>query len=234
VIGILMALGLHGGIGVAFSFLPGQPGHKQRVVEVEIRKPPPPPPTPPEPPPERMLVQKSERPREAPRPTQVAKKPPDKPPPPVFGLDQKDTVASSSFSVPLGNTTMADPQTRGKAEPLPATSAPGGRFLGEDELARQPEHDDVACGRTMDAAYTASPAYAEGVEGKAVFRIEVDAEGKVRRVTPVKRLGHGLDELAMGFLKFNPKCRFKPAIGKDGKPGAFVIDRYEVNFELTK
>jgi len=41
--------------------------------------------------------------------------------------------------------------------------------------------------------------------------------------------------MALGWLRFSPQCRFtKPAMGKDGKPAAYVIENFTFNFELAR
>ena len=45
------------------------------------------------------------------------------------------------------------------------------------------------------------------------------------------RVSREVDSIAIGFVRFNPRCKFSPAIGKDGKPVAYVIESYVVRFE---
>lgn len=238
-IGLAVALLLHAGVAFAFLLLPPEPMRPRQVVEMEIREPPPPltPPTPEPPEPPRKIVKQAERSPQAPRPTRVAQRPPETPPVPVFGLSEQDTVAEGGVAVPAGNTLMADPGARGPVSPLPPADVPGGqdyRPVSEAELKRLPEHDAEACGASMREKYSASQAYAEGIEGEVVFRIELDERGHIRSIRKIKGLGHGLDEMAMGYLRFNPRCRFRPAIGRDGRSAAFVIERYSVIFEAAR
>jgi protein TonB len=60
-----------------------------------------------------------------------------------------------------------------------------------------------------------------GVEGKVVLRVQVQRDGKVRKVTVVKGIGQGCDEVASKAMK---KARFKAAVGTNGQT---------VDFELT-
>jgi protein TonB len=60
-----------------------------------------------------------------------------------------------------------------------------------------------------------------GIEGKVVLRVQVQRDGKVRKVSVVKGIGQGCDEIASKALK---KARFKAAVGTNGQP---------VDFELT-
>ncbi len=58
------------------------------------------------------------------------------------------------------------------------------------------------------------------VEGSIKVRLVIDAEGTVRQRKLIKKLGHGLDELA---LRLAAKLRFEPAIDTDDKPVAAVV-----------
>lgn len=60
-----------------------------------------------------------------------------------------------------------------------------------------------------------------GIEGKVVLRVQVQRDGKVRKVSVVKGIGQGCDEIAAKALK---KGRFKAAVGTNGQT---------VDFELT-
>jgi protein TonB len=60
-----------------------------------------------------------------------------------------------------------------------------------------------------------------GIEGKVVLRVQVQRDGKVRKVSVVKGIGQGCDEVATKALK---KARFKAAVGTNGQT---------VDFELT-
>lgn len=245
---LLAAAGVHLGLGLWLLLTPVPRPKPITVVEVDFQKKTPPPPqppvTPPEPPkpeppkpePERKIV-KQPRPAEAPRPTQVAQEPP-KPVVPVYGLSPSDTVGQG-ISVPTGNTTMADPSKRPNVEvkPLPPSAAPAGkeyRPVTEEALRRLPEHDSDLCASGLRKKYSSSEAAASGIEGEVVFRIELDETGKIHSIRKLKGLGHGLDEMAMGWIRFNPQCRFTPALGKDGKPAAYVIENYKFIFELDR
>ena len=43
-----------------------------------------------------------------------------------------------------------------------------------------------------------------------------------------------LDEAAVRAMKSRAECRFKPARGRDGKPKAYIVERYVFNFELPR
>jgi protein TonB len=247
-IGLVLAAVLHGAALLMLFFAPPPRPKRPTVVEVDIRKPKPPPPKPPEPPPPEppppeppppeppKKIVKQPKQAQAPKPsTKPAPEPPAEPPKPIFGIDPSQT-GGQGISVPQGNTTMADPNARPKVKeipPLPQTSAPGGseyRPVPEEELARLPEPSED-CGPAMKEKWSSSESHAQGVEGEVVLRIELDERGKVRRVKIVKGLNKEIDYIASGYVQFNPRCKFKPAVGKDGKPAAFVIERYVVRFE---
>jgi protein TonB len=248
---LALAMGLHGAALIYLFWAPPPKPKKPSVVEVDIRKKPPPPPPPevikqpevpeppPPPPPEppKKLVKKEVKRAEAPKPnTPPPPNPPPEPPKPVFGVDPSQT-GGQGISVPQGNTTMADPNARPKVKeipPLPATTAPGGSEynpLREENVAKEPEHDTSECTAPMKEKWSNSEAHAQGMEGVVVLRIELDERGKVRRVKVVKSLTKEVDSIAAGFVQFHPRCKFKPALGKDGKPGAYVIERYTIRFE---
>src|SRR6185312_4245521 len=107
------------------------------------------------------------------------------------------------------------------------SGAEGGGGVGEGDLARMPEVDADACGRTI--GYPAE-AEAAGVEGDVRLRVSLTAEGRVSGVRVLSGLGHGLDQAASEALR--TRCRFSPAIDKTGKPVAFVIRSYTFHFQL--
>ncbi len=235
-VGASLAVVFHGALLVGLAYAPPPAVRRRTVVEVDIRK------TPPQviaPPPERQLVKKAEKPPEAPKTRKPPTEPPKEPPKPVFGLKDTDLVGDG-IAVPQGNTTLADPTKRPKGpvpELPPSQGVPAGaqwRPLAESDVSKLPDHNADDCFAGLKDKYSASDAYAEGIEGQVVFRIELDDRGKIRGMKKVKGIGHGIDEMAMGWLRFNPKCRFSPAIGKDGKPGGFAIERYTITFEIVR
>lgn len=245
--GLSATLVLHGSILVALATTPPPLPRPRTTVEVDIRKREPPPPPPPIPPPEpqrpppepeRKIVKKPEvKPAQTPRPSQEPPKEPPKAVQPVQGLS-KDQLSKDGTGAAIaeGNTTLADPNKRpkGPVEPLPpAQGAPGKEFrpVAEAELKSLPAHDTEACVAGMKEKYSRSEAYAAGVEGEVVFRIDLDDTGKIRDVRKVKGVNKELDAMAYGWLRFNPRCKFGPAIARDGKPAAFVIERYSITFE---
>jgi protein TonB len=249
--GLGLALLLHG--GVLLYLYGANPPEPKRVttVEVEFRKPkPPPPPTetppppepekPPEPPPPeppKKVVKRQPKQAQAPKSsTPPPAEPPKEPPRPVFGIDPSQT-GGQGISVATGNTTMADPNKRPKVKevpPLPASSAPGGSEyhpVAEEELAKLPSHDADECGARMKAKWENSESRAQGLEGEVVLRVELDERGKIRSIKKVKGISPEIDNMTIGFLRFDPRCKFGPAIGKDGKPAAYVIENYKFRFE---
>ena len=58
------------------------------------------------------------------------------------------------------------------------------------------------------------------IEGSIKVRLVVDEKGAVTQRKLLKKLGHGLDELA---LRLAAKLRFEPAIDTDDKPVAAVV-----------
>jgi protein TonB len=228
--------------------LPQTPPYKPSVVEVDMRKPPappppkieaPPPPKPPEPPPRKVVPIKKAAPPppQAPPPNaEPPKEPPKDPPKPVFGVTMSSTTeGDSSFSVPVGNTTMIDPKKSGKgpAVPLPAAPAapakPEYKPVSELYIKSMPDIDSEACGKSVQY-----PAEAEqlGIEGTVHLRIELDEKGKVHGLKVTSGLGHGLDDAAKYALTH--RCKFSPAVATDGKAVPYVINDYKFNFEIPR
>jgi periplasmic protein TonB len=253
IIAAFSALALHAGIAYGLAKMPIRETPKNTVVEVDVRKKvlppeppkltPPEPPKPPEPEPPKKVVMKQKNivtpPPSTPPPNATPpKEPPAEPPKPVFGVTMSSTTeGDSSFSVPVGNTTMIDPsksaKTTGPVAPLPA--APAGpakaeyKPVSELYIKTMPDIDSDACGKTIQY-----PAEAEqlGIEGDVKLRVSLDEKGHVHDVKVLSGLGHGLDQAAMHALKH--KCRFSPAIATDGKAVPYVIPAYVFHFEIPR
>ncbi len=239
----LGALALHGAIAWLMLVLPAPRPPGASTVEFEVKHPPPPPVqkiTEPEPPkePERKVLPKVKPvpPPDSPPPNKTPKEPP-KEVRPVFGVSMESTTeGDSNVSVPVGNTTMIDPSKSGKREgapsPLPA-GQPGAKAeykpVADIYIKTLPEIDGEACARTVTY-----PAEAEqlGIEGEVKLRVALDELGKVRDIKLLAGLGHGLDQAAMNALRY--KCKFRPAVGTDGKAVAYVIQTYTWTFELPR
>jgi TonB family protein len=114
----------------------------------------------------------------------------------------------------------------------PAPSAGTGdsyRPASARELGAMPEVDTDACGR---AAVYPREAEQSGTEGDVRLRVALNERGQVHAVRVLAGLGRGLDAAAIDAIK--NRCRFKPAIGRDGQPVAFVIESYTFHFELPR
>ena len=241
----LGALGLHAIVAWVLVSVPVKKGHTSSRVEVEIvqtPKPPEPvltPPKPPEPPPEPPKpIPKL---KNAPAPVQSSappspEPPPKTPPPPTFNLDPADTASANDVAVRAGtNNPGGDPNSKAP----PGTPKPSGTGTAgapnvyspksDVYIKTLPEIDGEACARTVSY-----PSEAEqlGIEGEVKLKVELDETGKVHDIKLLSGLGHGLDQAAMNALRH--KCHFKPAIGTDGKPAAYVIQAYTWTFELPR
>lgn len=113
------------------------------------------------------------------------------------------------------------------------TGAPGAgegfRPASAREVGSMPEVDTDACGR---AAVYPREAEQSGAEGDVRLRVAITERGQVHAVKVLSGLGHGLDAAAVDALR--NRCKFKPAIGRDGQPVAFVIESYVFHFELPR
>jgi protein TonB len=245
----LVALFAHAVIAYGLLHIPVRHPIVRKVVEFDVRRPaprptpitPPPPKVEPPPPPRRLAVRVKpviSPPVATPPPNTTPKETPPEPPKPVFGVTTSSTTDSdSTFSVPVGNTTMIDPSRSAKGTgpvaPLPAApivpAKPEYKPVSELYVKEMPDIDAEACGRM--AHYTAE-AEQLGIEGEVKLRVALDEKGAVHDIKVLAGLGHGLDEEAVRTLRH--RCKFKPAIGTDGKPVAFVISSYTFHFEVPR
>jgi protein TonB len=244
VIGTAVALCLH--VVVALALLRVDTSRLFRgetTVEMEVQEPPPPPPevkpeTPPPPPPPapevvrpRLVVHRAA----APTPPTEAPPPPSETPPkateapPVFGVSLDSTVAGDGpgMAVPVGNTLMTKPHKAATAPVAPLAGVGGDSLpapVPEIYISEQPKviHE-------VSAEYP-SELRRMGIEGTVTFKVYVDENGNVRRVTVIEKAGHGFDELAREALK---KFKFSPPRTSDGKAVPTNIV-YKYRFELPQ
>ena len=105
------------------------------------------------------------------------------------------------------------------AQNLPSSAAtPGRNGIGYPQ-----------CQSCPPPSYTAL-AREKKVEGTVLLQIVITPEGRATDIRIVKRLGFGLDEMAIAAVQ---NWRFEPARGPDGKPVAVIVP-VEVNFRLLK
>jgi protein TonB len=179
-----------------------------------------------------------------PAPAPVAPAPPEapaavtRPAKPMFTVAMASTTeVHAGLAVPAGTTTAGDPSRPGGAPTGRTAGIPSGGGDGEgayqpaseSDIATMPEIDTDACGRTISYPDEATQA---GIEGDVRLRVSLSPEGRVYAVRVLSGLGHGLDRAAMEALKH--RCRFSPAIGRGGKPVAFVIQSYTFHFQLPR
>lgn len=155
---------------------------------------------------------------------------------PVYAVSMASTSeVATGVAVPTGSGAATDPsRSGGAAAGRAGGSASGGgegayQPASESDVATMPEIDTDACGRTIAYPDEATQA---GVEGDVRLRVALTPEGHVYAVHVLSGLGHGLDRAATEALKH--RCRFSPAIGKGGKPVAFVIQSYTFHFQLPR
>lgn len=157
---------------------------------------------------------------------------------PMFTVAMASTTeVPAGLAVPAGATTAGDPTRPGGASNGRTAGTASGAGDGEgayhpaseSDIATMPEIDTDACGKTIAYPDEAEQA---GVEGDVRLRVSLSPEGRVYAVRVLSGLGHGLDRAAMDALKH--RCRFSPAIGREGKPVAFVIQSYTFHFQLPR
>ena len=217
-----------------------------QVIQVDVRKkevpkppaPPPPPKVEPPPPPKAKAPKPLPVPQ-APLPNETPKEPPKpsaEPPKPLFGASlSSTTTGDSTFSVPVGNTTVGDPKNTAKKgeEVKPLTAVPGAQpgpvFKPASALEIKVEPEEVE--GTCRIPYPRGEAYQLGIEGDTVLRVEIEASGKVHNVKLVKGVGYGLDEAAVEALR--RRCRFEPARNTAGQAVPYVIT-YTYHWEMER
>jgi protein TonB len=250
---VVVAVGVHAGLAAAISG-GGHAREKPRVstVELHFSKPEPPAaaPSPEAPATSRPHAAPAARPKLAlhvPHPR--AANPPAAAPSPPAAAPAAAPRPTPAFTVAMASTT----EVSGPAVAVPAgpgggvgAGSPGGRGTGsgaaaagsgagdyrpasELQVDRMPEIDTDACGRTISYPAEAEQA---GVEGDVRLRIALTETGRVHAVHVLSGLGHGLDRAAVDAISHH--CRFSPAIARDGKPVAFVIESYTFHFELPR
>ena len=159
------------------------------------------------------------------------------PPRPMFAVAMASTTeVATGVAVPVGATAATGPaRPGGSANGRVGGTGSSGDGEGayqpasESDVATMPEIDTDACGRTIAYPDEATQA---GIEGDVRLRVALTPEGHVYAVHVLAGLGHGLDRAATEALKH--RCRFSPAIGKAGKPVAFVIQSYTFHFQLPR
>lgn len=103
----------------------------------------------------------------------------------------------------------------------------------EEGVKKIPEHDAEECGSTMQEAWSKSEEHAEGMNGVVIVQILVTQTGKVSDVKILKSFSKSkqISSIVIGNFRFNPKCRFSPAIDHQGNKVPFLIEQYKITFE---
>jgi protein TonB len=192
--------------------------------------------------------------RSRPSPEPVSAPPPEvapapEPPPskvaaapavPAFGVSMTSTTEVSAPDAPVAQIgdgagspsgqSGASRAGRPGGSPALAGAAGGAEGAVSDlDVGVMPEVDGDACGR---AAQYPHEAEANGIEGDVRLRVSLNERGTVRGVQVLSGPGHGLDQAAAEAIRH--RCRFSPAVGKNGRTVAFVIESYTFHFELPR
>jgi TonB family protein len=237
VVTVVLAVGVHAGL--AFAITRGGAHERPRSSTVELRFSPPKPAAAPE---------AAGSPESAPKPTPPAQRrkvalnvPRVHSPQPAHPAAAPTAVPPTAtprpmFAVAMASTTQVAgaavlPVAPGGGGPLgvgrPGRGAPGGEggpYGGSGTGGYHPASAlDVAGMPEVEQA---------GVEGDVRLRISLTETGRVHAVRVLSGLGHGLDRAAVEAISH--RCRFRPALAKDGRPVPFVIESYTFHFELPR
>lgn len=175
-----------------------------------------------EPPPEPVKPKAKKQPEPDPAPVQPE-------PAPAKRWDLSQTTQGGNSGVTVQQGSGGEYGGTGKQDSKSKKKGPagGGDPKGDDEgtVAKWEPRSELFVKDppvTLKVPEIECPATRElGVEGKVVLRVQVQRDGKVRKVSVVKGIGQGCDEIASKALK---KARFKAAVGTNGQT---------VDFELT-
>ena len=174
-----------------------------------------------------------------PKPAPAAPATPDAPP---LRFSSKMTTKGGSSGVTVRTGPTTEGRSGGRGEPGSGRTKAGGGTGGEGtapapssgtakdgwkpasgvQVKRLPVPSNVprvSCPATKTG----------GVVGTVALKVQVRANGTVRRVRVTKGIGHGCDEIAKRALK---KARFEPAVRTDGKAADYEL-RYEYVFEIN-
>ncbi|MEM6294810.1 MAG: TonB family protein [Myxococcota bacterium] len=195
----------------------------------------------PEPPPKpkpKPKRRRSKPAKQAPKPS-TSPEPPGSPAPLRFDLSNTTTSSQSGVTVSTGKPTRP-------SGPLAKTGGTGnGRRTGVGNgrgptagAPGEPEGKGKSWNPGSPASLAALPmplnvpeiacpaTEADGVTGTVELRVQVRANGRVRKVRVTKRLGSGCDAIAKRALE---RAKFRPAKRMGGKPTDYEID-YEYVF----
>lgn len=101
----------------------------------------------------------------------------------------------------------------------------------ESQLKQLPVHDHDKCLAPIIDKWKQSKTYSLNPRGEIILRIELDENGEIYSQQIVKNFTTEVDRFVLDIMTVNPNCQFKPAISKDGKKVAFVIENYRIRFE---
>jgi len=151
-------------------------------------------------------------------------------PRPVFGVTMSSTteVAAPGAVALAAGDLGGSPSGSSHAARTGASPGAPGPTTGA-EIGSLPSVDGDACGR---AARYPRDAEENGIEGDVRLRVSLNERGAVSAVRVLSGPGHGLEEAAAEALRH--RCKFSPAIGKNGQALAFVIESYTFHFELPR
>jgi periplasmic protein TonB len=228
-------------VTVLNPYQPAPPAPRVEMIDVEV----PPPPEPPKPPPPPVAKEPEPEPEPVktapdpkPRPKVAARQettpPPSEDTPPPIQDDPAptggDEVVQMEDIAPAARGVAVKPGKPNKGN-IGRGGSGGGTGAGSGSgTADAPAPVSVATIKKAampkgDYGYFNTdeyPAAAKqlGIEGPIRVRLIVDTEGKVKQATLLNKLGHGLDEMALGRAK---QIKFDPALDSLDRPVTSVV-----------
>lgn len=223
ILGVLLSLAVHVGLGVSISAIPKDLVRKHSLVAVVDKKkkkddkkeplkdePPPPPP-------------RKEPPRPAPKPVAV---PENTPPPPANTPPPSAAAHPQLAALPnLGISMAGGPGGGGIAVPLPQAAGPADAPRTVEGPAPKPKPKDDDCTEAdvkpksvpiaREGIMAASQAMG-GIEGRLRLELQLDASGNVTSVQVMSGLGGAIDAAAVAAAK---RAKVSP-ITRCGRPVA--------------
>lgn len=171
--------------------------------------------------------------------------------PPKKGLPPVPASIPNAIPVPTGNSSQEGSGNNADVSQPPSGphAVPGGTGTGGqgtegtgtgktpyltdgDEIRREPTHDLDACTATIKVDWERSSEVTERKAGTVVMRVLIDERGRVQDIRVVRTFSKEIAAKALGHIRFDPACKFGPALDLQGRPVRYLISEYIIHFEL--